>query len=248
MFLIKAALPDPDDAELMVVSDRRAPRSQPLCHPSILYAAEGSIWLRDAFVTMNKLGPTPSNHTFRKFLDQLPSHLLNVASHNGNCRVLDSRFLISSLTEGGILYQLRETIASAVVASVCAAEPARVQNLPTSPARAGELIIRELVASRRSFCDSWDYESSLAEVQRWIRAARHVIETLTQSLALSYEICGTALAFTNRPSLLHIIRKAHNIRCVAAAIISIHIKASASNLQSGMPSRQILSTFSGLDR
>jgi len=66
-------------------------------------------------------------------------------------------------------------------------------------------------------------------VQKLIRTARPVIETLTQSLALSYTICGGALEFSNRPSLLHVIGQAQN-RCVAAAIISIHIKSSASNL------------------
>ena len=78
-------------------------------------------------------------------------------------------------------------------------------------------------------------------MQELICAARSLIETLVQSLALSYTICGAALEFASRPSLLYIIRQAPD-RCVAAAIISIHIKASACNLPFLVPARHILSS------
>ena len=79
-------------------------------------------------------------------------------------------------------------------------------------------------------------------MQEHICAARSLIETLVQSLALSYTICGAALEFAGRPSLHHVFRLAPD-RCLAAAIVSIHIKASASAMPFLKPARQILSSW-----
>jgi hypothetical protein len=106
MYLIRAALPREDDTELMVFSDSRAELSRPSCHPSIFHAAAASPWLSDALTELYKFGTRQHG---QKFLSQLPSRLLYVASHQPNCRVLASQLLISSITEGAFCISSRRS-------------------------------------------------------------------------------------------------------------------------------------------